>query len=131
MKIENQVCTLEQAKRLKELGISQAGYFFINPKGETVEQWMIDVAPPVVCSAYTVGELGIMLPEFNNTVRIFSDYHNAFSFCGYNEKGRIIPLECLEKYASTEAQKRAEMLIYLLETKVITAEEVNQRLLQA
>lgn len=84
MKLQDQVCTEQQAKRLHELGVAQQGYYcyahrVINSKpafnGEMTE-WEAeysDVAEPVetgvaiwdglpYACAFTVAELSIMLP---------------------------------------------------------------------
>ncbi len=70
MKLENQVCTLEQAKKLKELGIVQDSLFYhieCNPNVFEIEQIdensykNYDKGDPVF-SAFTVAELGEMLP---------------------------------------------------------------------
>jgi len=68
MKLEQQVCSLELSKKLKELGVKQESLFFYNSKtmelqkGFTshtdrkgIHHWSI--------SAFTVAELGEMLPK--------------------------------------------------------------------
>lgn len=73
MKLENQVCTLEQAKKLKELGIVQDSLFswrkgeFYNT-GEWIFEWYVtndaydfEIEPSESYSAFTVAELGMML----------------------------------------------------------------------
>lgn len=159
MKIEQQACTLEQAKRLKELGIIQ----------DSVSWWKCnDEQEVVICgchkemnerhfyfntwySAFTVAELGVMMPEyihpFENeeyyrlmTWKMCSDNRNQNEKFGIRYRSKFgikdFPTFHSEHGSSyqlqgqTEAEARAAMLIYLLENNLITAEEVNQRLNQ-
>ena len=72
MKIENQVCSLEQAKELDKLGVKAESYFVwavavdvgggrdkivLIPRAK-IENWHYDIYP-----AYTDDELGVMLTE--------------------------------------------------------------------
>jgi len=110
MKIEYQICSLELAKRLKELGVAQDSHFM----------WKYDesyyivaansrygVGNGIVASAFTVAELGEMLPRccFGAYLNIFRDPDGWA--VGYG-------LEFTEK-ATSEADARAKMLIYLIE----------------
>lgn len=139
MKIENQVCSLEQAKKLKELGVF----------GETDRMWVVrfdgetflthydsgDVINPQY-SAFTSSELGVMLPDtelirdedwqyrpfiqyYSHTGKREWKYDNPFT--SYKRDRKVLNV-------TTEAQARAAMLIYLLENNHITAQEVNERL---
>lgn len=73
MEIEKQVCSLELAKRLKELGVKQESYFTwcINSgKAELLHNHSVALAVRDKLhdfegnySAFTVAELGILLPE--------------------------------------------------------------------
>lgn len=115
MTLEQQVCSLDLAKRLKELGVKQEGYF----------SWYIDeyqntevsrVAPQGrfserLFSAFTVAELGELLyrqPKYIGTTLEEGD------------KWRIQYDMQVWRLADTEADARAKMLIYLLEKKLIT-----------
>lgn len=136
MKIEQQCITLEQAKKLKELGItspsimkwynSSVGVVLLhNVHGEQYleNEWY----------AFTVAELGVMLPDYfkeNDQQFPFKEYYSHTNknmwkfnnfFTGYNSSKIVVD-------ASTEAEARAVMLIYLLENKHIAAEECNARL---
>jgi hypothetical protein len=71
MELEDQVCRLELAKRLKALGVKQESLFqhVNNPIGMAGWQiWYEGRVPNVLgenaewCSAFTVSELGEMLP---------------------------------------------------------------------
>lgn len=141
MKLEDQVCTLEQSKKLKELGITQYSLFYhidnlvkeigyegiklrhsINPlnKGMPVDGGVVRYY-----SAFTVAELGVMLPTGYDTMRITSDKSlKSFEWNGYDLEGEVFSFEGFD----TEAQCRAAMVIYLIESNNITPFEVNNRL---
>lgn len=159
MKIENQVCTLEQAKRLKELGIRQKSIFYYHDKIKRIDERIkpnwgnSEFAGVQICnqksltqSAYTVAELGVMLPdEIPHRHTEHSDYYYMQSFSDvlsegdagksvcmwYEDNDLDAELEVLNNYyicGKTEAEARAAMLIYMLENNLTTAEEVNNRL---
>ena len=128
MKLEDQVCSLEYAIKLKELGVKQESLFYhIGYKGcvsgKIYEKLYIVfkdeeyIQPKYQISAFTVAELGVMLPSRINGSRLMcmleSDLINGrFYSVGY---------ENLEYYfmGTNEANARAEMLIYLIENKMI------------
>lgn len=133
MKLSDQVCTLDQAKRLKELGINQEAYFSwfyatdrddipsLNKAsrhdcamcGHPITPYFAEV------SAWTVAELGLMLPCGYDTMQCSGEGWHGYDL----DTGDYGPYP-------TEAMCRGYMLIHLLETKTITAEEVNKRLQQ-
>ena len=132
MKLEDQVCSLELAKRLKELGVRKDSIFYwlekpfrINVK-ENGEQEMIEwetqlAFPPYsyiasdvkVYSAFSVGELGEMLPL------------GKLAASSKDESGWymqvIAPIEkWKEMYpCKNEADARAKMLIHLIEQGIV------------
>lgn len=73
MKLEDQVCSLELAKRLKELGVKQESAFFWTLDKRTKKIWLWQAAEElqrmeperweIIASAFTVAELGEMLPQ--------------------------------------------------------------------
>jgi hypothetical protein len=148
MKLEKQVCTLEQAKQLKKLGIAQTGlwsYFkaqshagFCLTDMALRHVWILTGNPYdrediLFTSAFSVAELGVMLPQtikFCKTQKasIQLSRFNAFTIY-YNRHSSGSNVCMTESY--NEAEARAKMLIHLLESNFITAEEVNQRLLLA
>ena len=166
MTLEKQVCSLELAKKLKELGVKQESLFYWNIldgkpginkyEVKNRKQFTEDGYPGNTMvyknvesySAFTVAELGEMLPRF------IADADQPLS----GVKGKQYPLiiECLADdyssdnkingwrirygdtkvkidsepklnsagiyYVGTEADARAKMLIYLLENKLISNE---------
>lgn len=146
MKIEEQVCTLEQGKALKSLNINQGSYFrwlqFRNESSPT-DQWstvhtVLDKEDDMMeyyerkhlksmedFPALTVAELGVMLPNGYDTMRITSNENVSISvWQGYDDNGNDFSLAPFK----TEAECRAAMLIYMLENNLITPAEVNERL---
>jgi hypothetical protein len=92
MNLEEQVCSLELAKRLKELNVEQDSLFcWIN--NCDLEYLPLEIRNKnVVYAAFTVAELGEMLPNFNVIYTLFD---------------------------RNEANARAKILIYLIENKLI------------
>lgn len=119
MKLENQVVSLDLAKNLKELGVKQESYFsWAEYTDEDGHQVVGIVTNPGTYSAdyysaFTVAELGEMLPTKNENWQTSKAYNDKWFIVDY--KNSIKPM-----YADTEADARAKMLIYLLENKLIT-----------
>jgi len=134
MKIENQVCTLEQARRLKELGIDQRSeyaHILVPVKGFVLEhiaefnRWAFQYNEPLSVdrekySAFTVAELGVMIDIKNKRDSVFNP-----------ELYKIYHL--LDNYTGKESEAfvRASLLISALLSGVITPEECNKRLQEA
>jgi hypothetical protein len=152
MKLENQVCTIEQAKKLKELGVIQDSLFYYrnyqyskhklrhNGNRPTPNQQVFndlalgtdlhsDYVMNESYSAFTVAELGELLPR-----ALQPDGHNWSYYHRHCWKGESVGytafgMEPIEQgWHTYEATARAEMLIKLLESGKITAEECNNRL---
>lgn len=141
MLIEKQCCTLEQAKRLEELGIVQGVSLFF--WDELLKKIVYNshnkegYKNAITCfSMFTVSELGVMLPnsiwqnqcnhsliteKFSKKWHINYVAESETTSWGLNglDDGYMLP---------TEAECRAAMLIYLLENKLVTAEDCNKRL---
>lgn len=69
MKIEKQVTSLELSKKLKELGVPQESYFLwvsgeFSEKGYRINPSFVDKANRYYLSAFSVAELGELLPKF-------------------------------------------------------------------
>jgi len=141
MKLENQVCNLELAKKLKELGVKQESLYYYDPNDELTHS-RAGSSMPARCgvgfetsdivsylSAFTVAELGEMLPDtvkmkdgtayfsIEKTCTKVSETGNVWEvyYEWYGELG-----DKISEQAGTEADARAKMLIYLLENNLIT-----------
>lgn len=133
--LEKQVCNLELSKRLKELGVMQESLFYwVNwqedkhkiiqgaPIGWHIENHSHKDCP--VVSAFTVAELGEMLPwgiEGGNppytTLKILKLQNRGWIVL-YKNKGGVLH----QDGADTEADARAKMLIYLVENGMLSLE---------
>ena len=142
MNLLSQVCSLELAKRLKELGVKQDSLFYYraweNPlagifKESDVneERWRIyfyedkySKSRDWEISSFTVAELGEMLPDLLSSLtasgsdkQFIYQKNNGIHGIGYWEGGnkQVFPIFS----SSKEADARAQMLIYLLENGLI------------
>lgn len=136
MKLEDQCANKVQAEKIKELGILQKSLFYHHPNFDRPvfgETWTTETGKTykktLVCNdkkgssaAFTVAELGVMLPGYYESHYRTND---EVWYCGNMDNND-------EKYTFytelTEAQARAAMLIYLLENTLTTPEEVNNKL---
>lgn len=153
MKLHDQVNSFEQGKKLEELGINAKPLFCYCRVSTSVEdgyndllptQWNLEGLPDLATTwqapAFTVVELGVMLPHFDNLSQMGGFVHLT-EFDPSIQDGK--PWYCVWEYdkdeenagfgreiidGETEAQARAEMLIFCLERQLTTPEEVNQRL---
>lgn len=130
MELTKQVCSLELAQKLKELGVKQESFFkWSNVRTNKEMLWSLYVPPEFNkiphpdlwvhgVSAYTVAELGEMLPS--NYVVIKSKRIGGFE--GWELDTKNFELKTLypaDLSADTEADARAKMLVYLLENNLI------------
>jgi len=160
MELSKQVCTLEQSKRLQDLGIEypdcelvyvdfsvesgQEGVLCRGASDSEIQHedwvWVIKGkyseelrheldegtlnADGGVYPAFTVAELGVMLPRVEpfGTSRFINKGSDKWEFTMKTSDWKD-----WESYP-TEAEARAAMLIYLLENNLTTSEEVNNRL---
>jgi len=125
MNLEQQVCSLDLAKRLKELGVKQESAWYWKHNTESphgsIDEWVLvhyDNEPYQVGSEYhvaalTVAELGEMFGE--SELPFYDD--GEWKSAGYYD----LPSGRQRLTADTEADARAKMLIYLLEQKLIQA----------
>lgn len=173
MKIEDQVCSLEQSKKLCEFGITQIreGFWWANTGKAEGEMWdvinkeakgkQLDISYVdsreqyikeneknylylvtektdigITCvplgrnlvgehyRAFTVAELGVMLPEYIES-------HRATSIKGYWYCGKLEQDDGDGwKVEGTQAQAMAAYLLYLIDIEFTTVNEINERLLQ-
>ena len=139
MKLEDQVCGLELAKKLKDFGMKQESLFYwfehkhrgkypehendfalsdqaddnYYPTGEE-EYWYR-------YSAFTVAELGLLLPAYCYT-RTAPEHADKRWLCAKIEESKDDSFPDTMSYwelAETEADARAKMLIYLIEQGII------------
>lgn len=127
MKLEQQVTSLELSKRLKELGVKQEsqfawdnrarfdGGFDLHNLGARAVAFLS--AHNKGCAAFTVAELGELLPVYFYTNKTktkgWSCCDQQAGSCG---KGKRTPT----LQADTEAEARGLMLEYLLVNKLMT-----------
>jgi hypothetical protein len=132
MKLESQVTSLELSRKLESLGVKQESlfYWWISNKEEHKNhinfQPAIHYERPIpmkdknwdwsIVSAFTVAELGEMLPERiapkTGVTRQFAFRRGGFKWVSYElQDGYIVHKE----FAETEADARAAMLIWLVE----------------
>lgn len=128
MKLENQVCSLELSKRLKELGVKQDSLWYwskpmdINNDftGDELviesQLWLeyIEMESAIVYSAFTVAELGNLLPP------------TSYSYLGSNLSEWVATQfpdsptsvnKCL--FDNKESDARAKLLIHLIEKGIV------------
>lgn len=124
--LEQQVCSLPLAQRLKSLGVKQESFFVWAKLSERPEKWRIQTKDRQYedeCSAFTVAELGEMLKNTSHTVR-FGTLYGEHGWIGLKVSFVSPDHEELDAltdiFAPTEANARAKMLVYLLENKLIT-----------
>lgn len=121
MKLENQVCSLELAKKLKELGVKQESYLvwqvppkvyadidFTMLKRANDQPYYYEREHYKTYSAFTVAELGERLRPL---LKDGQEYDKSTDFQGEFEHS---------VWNDTEADARAKMLIYLIENNLIT-----------
>lgn len=139
LKLEQQVCSLELAKRLKELNCPQESLFWWHPVPEVLPNsggriirkgYDLSYADTgrfygsgAKISAFTVAELGEMLPPVvNGTVVHFGKVNNQSWYMQYRNPMApkdVLPNDVTLCDAPTEADARAKMLIYLIENGLL------------
>lgn len=134
MKIESQVCSLGLAEKLKELGVKQESYFawYLIPikdnRGEVAETQLGRNTKPMrrhandSCSAFTIAELGEMLPELyyssdGTEYELQSLKMNKRWYVQYgNREEENI---AFSEDDQSEADARAKMVVHLIKNKFI------------
>ena len=142
MKLEQQVCSLELAKRLKELGVNQDSLYIWTTRTEPATLWSFDRYEEHFgddigsgydeFSAFTVAELGEMLPKDlyipykgnSGKKRKYPQHPHCFFGSGEGHQCQLNytggnSQEYISHQADTEANVRAKMLIYLIENNLI------------
>jgi len=134
MKLEKQVCSLENSKKLHELGVKQNSHFGWCVRSEPAHPpYLVDIAYTPgyryeYTPAYTVAELGEMLRLLNTDITVNQwDHGNGHVniegiAAQYNhDSSTIIESQCF----GTEADARALMLIWLIENRHVDVGELN------
>src|SRR5689334_15525575 len=123
MKMDTRACTPEQSTILNRVGITQtSGFCFVKENGDPEYHLYPAGAVPTAYEeklpAYSAAELEKMLPprlEFGTT--IIYENNGPIKYVSYPG--------IKTTFGETEAQARANMLIWLIENKNITVREVN------
>ena len=144
MKLEQQVCSRELAEKIDSLITKRQDHLFAYYGNDG--KWSDAIVPmdmyqdiviegfdkEKLLPAYTVAELGEMLPERLETKEEFIGYLTlsreypdwVVSYCVGEPSGNSIVVERDDRYMSfssmIEADARARMLIYLIENGLIT-----------
>lgn len=158
MKLEDQVISLPMAQRLKELGVKQESYFswfkyqyskrklkYPGKMGRFTQQefcgilksdepFSADYAVIDKSCAFTVAELGQLLPD-SLTVDHYRMHFHSYKQEQYKKPalwtctlGHSTDKEVPDFDRHNEAEARGALLIHLLESNLITIEEVNSRI---
>lgn len=137
MKLEQQVCSLELAKRLKELGVKQESLFMyqIFTEAPTARPYLVRSnytggragnKEMEALSAFTVAELGEMLPALvgqdQKYLYEWKDLlgNKTIALVDFDSKGMNMYEEFTGK---KEADNRGKMLIYLIENNLLSTKE--------
>lgn len=131
MELEKQVCSFELAKELKELGVKQDSLFYWIPSsvGYILTSSFVDILsdqecniyletikktiPDKIYSAFTVAELGEILPGFLLEINLRIFKNNLDEFCiTYGNYSIIF-------HDKNESNARAKMLIHLIKNELI------------
>jgi hypothetical protein len=124
--MEQYCITLEQAKRLKELGFKKDSLYGWANEGADgpgrKDEWFVTNYDPVIdYQAYTVGELGEILPDHITTDEgVYYLGTAKYEDAGWAMIYKTDDDSCLTRAdGDTEAEARGNLLIYLLESKLI------------
>jgi hypothetical protein len=131
MELKDQVCSLELAQKLKELGVKQNSLFkYVFSYSENFSfkpkiYYNICYNNGGTVSAFTVAELGVMMPSIiTRNKSIAREFANKNVYI-YEVQYSDINQSTISSEA-TEADARAKMLIYLLENNYIKVEDINE-----
>ncbi len=121
MKLEEQVCSLELAKKLKELGVKQESLWYWDEGHNGELELTQQISRFNHCSAFTVAELGEMLPwrvVANDRDFRLREYKAASSFwqvCYFDLDRNMMH----DEFDDYHANARAKILIWLIENKYV------------
>lgn len=139
-------CTLQQSKRLRELGVGAPSMFYweLVDMRYTFPQPMNGIMPQLRYGnktkfesypAYTVGELGQMLPSEFKYKSARGGMVDTWIDC-FNNRGTFYcqlrtvtdDVDMKTFYSESEAIVRCDVLIHLLENNLIDPSQVNNQL---
>ena len=119
MELQQQVTNLELSKRMKELGFKQKSFarweVYTDPNTNRKKKLIVLQGGHTfgdVYSAYTVSELGEMLPKECKSFKEGKDFYWACERIGADKYRSV-------SGGNTEADARAKMLIYLKENNLL------------
>lgn len=122
MKLQDQCCTREQGQRLVELGVKPEALFWWMPSmsGPHGEYIRYSYHGNNLAPAFNVAELGEMLPESDTHLSVWKTV--KYTHLSVDEKWEASLHKYDRSYVTcpTEAQARADLLIHLLENKLLT-----------
>ncbi len=111
--INKQVVRLDLAKQLHAVGVEQDSYFYWTQYSDDDTLWYINTAWHVqqiehakIVSAFTVGELGILLPEWCTSCRNPEGLWDCYAPAMYGEVATVYNED-------SEANARANLLLSL------------------
>jgi len=141
MNISDQVCSIELAQKLKQLGVKQESLFYwqnqpyndgtddivlmINEihndrNSNTIINTECETDDHPKYAAFTVAELGAMLPyEVNERFLIIEKCFCNLWQLKYSDEDYLRESVIVEIKDESEANARAQMLIYIIENKLI------------
>lgn len=143
MELENQVNSRELGKELLSLGVKRRSYFYWRADNIITESDVWDIGENFlgvwdkVIPAYTVSELGEMLPGALFTMcppyylsyrKADNAHHKHIIYYENTIASKWSPHRVIGEYRDeNEANVRAKLLIYLLENKLVSLDEINKQ----
>lgn len=131
MKLEDQVCTFEQAEKLFHLGLNLPTMFTWRKVSGNNNQLLKLGEIRTACGtqlaiypAYTVAELGVLLykAKLPDAWEITSACDDIYIYCYYSDGGWHVEKTFSE---ATEAHTRAEALSWLLKNDFVKVQELK------
>jgi hypothetical protein len=131
MKIEDQVCSLEFAEKLKSLGVKQDGFFWYDLTDKMltartdIKAWHAKDPEKLkgYVSAFTFPELLIKLP-LGTRLMVFSEEYRLCIDSIYEKFEDVPPFDCDICSTANIANLAARMLIYMIENGILKAEDL-------
>lgn len=135
MKLIEQVCTIQQGFQFLSYGIIESLYeHYYTKEGNYlgVDSKKLFTHEYVTIPAFTVAELGLMLPDqflYNGNLEalLFHWTDDAFGEGKRLHFSNVLIHELQNGY-DTEAECRADVLIWMLKNKIISPKEANEAL---